>query len=128
MRGARRGSASPARSCGRMPRRSCSIAASRRAPFSMRLDRRRGVLHALGLTFAYAAFVSAIRLIVVTFITYLQMATHSRFQDISEAYSANELMVMGVAALLFVMLLRFLNPITSTTTEEVFTGLRFEKK
>lgn len=84
---------------------------------------------ALGYVAAYSAWILAFRLLVLTFLTYFLMASgrRPRFEDISEAFGANELTVMGLGALLFVALLRALHPVTTTTTAEIFTPARFEK-
>lgn len=84
---------------------------------------------ALGYVAAYSAWVLAFRLLVLTFLTYFLMASgrRPRFEDISEAFGANELTVMGLGALLFVALLRALHPVTTTTLPEIFTPARFEK-
>jgi hypothetical protein len=50
-----------------------------------------------------------------------------RFEDVTETLSANELTLMGVSAILFVVTLRLLNPITSTTSAEIFTPTRLER-
>jgi hypothetical protein len=78
---------------------------------------------------AYSVWTLAFRLLVLTFLTYFLMASgrKPRFEDISEAFGANELTVMGLSALLFVALLRALNPVTTTTTAEIFTPIRLEK-
>jgi membrane protease YdiL (CAAX protease family) len=89
---------------------------------------RGGLLRALGFFAGYAAFMAAFRLVVLTFITYFLMSSQARFQDISEIVSANEIMVISLGSLLFVILLRALNPLTSTSTEEIVTGLRIEKR
>lgn len=82
-----------------------------------------------GYLVAYSAWILAFRLLVLTFLTYFLMASgrRPRFEDISEAFSANELTVMGLGALLFVVLLRAFHPVTTTTTPEIFTPARFEK-
>lgn len=91
------------------------------------------LFRSLGWIVAYAGWMAVFRLLVLTFITYFLMSSsHSpqgpRFEDISEAYAANELSLMGLGATLFVLLLRALHPITSTTPEEIFTPARFEKR
>jgi len=76
----------------------------------------------------YTSWIVAFRLLVLTLITYFLMASNSRFQEISDAFASNELMLMGLSAFIFVLLLRGLNPLTSTTTAEIFTPHRFEKR
>jgi hypothetical protein len=89
------------------------------------------LLHGLGFVGAYAAWTLAFRLLALTFITYFLMSSTSRtprFEDISEVLGANELSIMGLSAILFVGLLRALHPITSTTTEDIITPERIEKR
>lgn len=50
-----------------------------------------------------------------------------RFEDVGEAFSASEITTIALAALLFVTLMRSLNPITNTTFQEIFTPERLEK-
>jgi hypothetical protein len=98
---------------------------------SARLPRARGLGAAIAWCAAYAGWVTVFRLLVLTFVTYFVMtssASHSaRFEDISEAFGSNELTLVGVSAMIFVIVLRLLNPITTTTTEEIFTPQRIEK-
>jgi hypothetical protein len=84
---------------------------------------------ALAYVAAYAGWILTFRLLVLTFLTYFLMASgrHPRFEDISEAFGANELTVMGLGALIFVVFLRALHPVTTTTTREIFTPARFDK-
>ncbi len=87
-----------------------------------------GVLTALTHVCGYAAWIVAYRLIVLTLVTYLLMSSNARFQEISDFYGSNELVIVGFGALLYILILRFLNPLTSTTTEELFNPYRFEKR
>src|SRR4051794_18548990 len=75
----------------------------------------------------YAFFVLVVRLVTLSFITYFTISPTSRFQDISDAFSSNEVSLMGLAALFFVGLLCKLNPLTTTTTTEVITRDQIEK-
>jgi hypothetical protein len=68
------------------------------------------------------------RLLVLTFVTYFLMASNAKFQDISDAYGSNEIVIIGIGSFLFILFLRFLHPLTSTTTDEIFTPQRFEKR
>lgn len=85
-------------------------------------------LQAGGHLFSYTMWVLGFRLLVLTLITYFLMSSNSRFQDISEVFGANELMLIGLGSLVFVLLLKWLNPLTSTTSDEIFTRYRFNKK
>lgn len=95
-------------------------------PIRRFLKKQGGLFQALAFFLWYLAWVQAFRLLVLTFITYFLMSPNSQFQDISETYGANEVSLMGLAALLFVAFLKWLHPMTSTTSQEIFTPLRFE--
>jgi hypothetical protein len=88
----------------------------------------RAYSRALSYSLTYLLWVLGFRLLVLTLITYFLMSANSRFQDISDAYSSNEIMLVAVGAILYTALLKWLNPLTSTTTEEIFTPHRFEKR
>src|SRR3954471_3863844 len=92
---------------------------------------KRGFVNAVAWCAAYAGWVTVLRLLVLTFVTYFVMnsnaAKTARFEDISEAFGSNEITLIGLSAAVFVIILRLLNPITTTTTEEVFTPQRIEK-
>ncbi len=75
----------------------------------------------------YAFCVLTVRLLALTLITYLTISPTARFQDISDAFSSNEVSLMGLAALTFVVLLCHLNPITRTTIPELMTREQITK-
>ncbi|MBC7691545.1 MAG: hypothetical protein H7222_07225 [Methylotenera sp.] len=83
---------------------------------------------ALTYLIAYSAWTVGFRLIALTLITYFLMASGAKFQEISDTFAANEIGVIGLSSLLFVCLMRWLNPLTSTTREEIFSPHRFEKR
>jgi membrane protease YdiL (CAAX protease family) len=88
----------------------------------------KGTTRAILYSAAYTIWIAVFRLLIITLITYFLMASQSRFQEISDAYGANELIIMGFSALLFVFTLRILNPLTRTATDEIITVHRFEKR
>ncbi len=88
----------------------------------------RTLFKAAGHLLSYSGWVLGFRLLIYTLVTYFLMSSNSRFPDISEAYGAIELLMVGFGALLFVLLLKWLNPLTSTTSDEIFTRFRFKKK
>jgi hypothetical protein len=87
-----------------------------------------GAARAAGHVAAYAAWIAAFRLVALTLITYVMLSSSSRFQEISDAWASNELMLFGLGALLYLLLQLGLNPITSSTADEIFTPHRFEKR
>jgi hypothetical protein len=96
----------------------------------MRTNRRQ-LARSLGFIGAYSGWIVAYRLLILTFVTYFLTSSarggRVRFEDVTETLSANELTLMGVSAILFVVTLRLLNPITSTTSAEIFTPTRLER-
>jgi hypothetical protein len=75
----------------------------------------------------YGLWVFALRLLSLTLIAYFTISPNSRFQDISDAFSSNEVSLMGLSALLFIVLLVRLNPLTSTVPKEIVSRERIEK-
>lgn len=93
---------------------------------------RRGILRAVFHSGAYALWVVLFRLLAITLFTYFLLTPTTqdqvKFQDISESFASNEITLLALGAFLYVLLLRRLNPLTSTTLEEIFSAHRFEKK
>lgn len=106
------------------PRMPAILNGSRLSPETLRKVWVRAVLC---LSF-YALWILAVRLVALSLITYFMMSSHSRFQEIAEVYSANEIGLAALGALLFIGLLLWLTPLTSTTRFEIFTPQRFEKR
>src|SRR4051812_8476465 len=96
-----------------------------------RPNRTKGFTQAILWSTAYAGWTTVLRLLVLTFVTYFVMnstAAHTaKFEDISEAFGSNEITLIGLSAFIFLLILRLLNPITATTTEEIFTPQRIER-
>lgn len=88
----------------------------------------RPLLSAVGHLLSYMVFSLTFRLLVLTLITYFLTFNRSRFQDITDVFGANELPLVALGAFLFLVLLRALNPITATTTDEIFTFFRLRKR
>lgn len=87
-----------------------------------------GVGHAVGHALSYALWCSAIRLLALTVVTYFQRQSQSRFEEIGDILTANEITIVGLSSLAYVVLLVALNPLTSSTPDEVFTPHRFERR
>lgn len=96
--------------------------------FKKSLPRYSWLCRALAFFSLYAIWVLGFRLLALTFITYFTISPTARFQDISDAFSSNEVSLMGLSSLLFVGLLYWLNPITNTSLTHLFTRDRIEKK
>ena len=77
---------------------------------------------------AYSLWTLLFKLLVLTLVTYFAIPSsigHSNhLQDLSETFGAYELTFMSLGSLLFIILLKLLNPFS---TDEVFTPARFEK-
>lgn len=86
-------------------------------------------LRAAGYPLLYAGWILIFKGLILSLVTFFMASRPTTtFQEISETLTANESSLLGVAALLFVMLLFWLNPLTTTTRSEIFTPQRFEKK
>ena len=97
------------------------------------LGRFNGLFRALAWIGAYTGWVLAVRLLVLTLITYFVSSGATagrpiRFEDISEAISANELSLLGFSALLFVLFVKLASPIGAISWREVFSPERFEER
>lgn len=80
---------------------------------------------------SYALWVEIFKLFVLTIITYVITANAShptKFDEITETFGSSEMYLSGLSALIFVLLMRGLNPLTSTTGQEIFSWSRLEKK
>lgn len=81
----------------------------------------------LGFTLLYAFWIWGVRLLTLTFITYFTISPTAHFQDISEAFGSNEVTLMGLAALLFILLIKGLNPLTTSRATEILNRDQVEK-
>ncbi|MBL7714845.1 MAG: hypothetical protein JNL01_05210 [Bdellovibrionales bacterium] len=90
--------------------------------------RSRPLLSAVGHLLAYTVVSVCFYLLVLTLITYFLAFSRSRFQDITDVFGANALPLVSLGSVLFLVLLRALNPITATTTDEIFTLFRLRKR
>jgi hypothetical protein len=85
---------------------------------------------------AYISWLVIFRLLVLSFITYFVVSSsHSghagrpfQYEDINEAFSASEPGIMALGALLFVLLIPLLNPLTRTSLRDIFNPERLEKR
>lgn len=96
--------------------------------FSLR-HRHALLLRALGAVGAYCAWIFVFRLIALSLVTYFVISAGrvTRFEDVSDAAAATELTVMGICALLFVVAIRAMNPLTRTSTREIIDPERLER-
>lgn len=96
--------------------------------FKKSLRNSRWLFQALAFFSLYAIWVVGFRLLTLTFITYFTISPTAHFQDISDAFSSNEVSLMGLSSLLFVGLLYSLNPLSNTSLSDLITRDRIEKK
>ncbi len=87
-----------------------------------------GVGHALAHALSYTLWCAAIRLLALTLVTFFQRQSQSRFEEIGDIITANEITIVGLSSLAYVVLLVALNPLTSSTLDEIFTPHRFERR
>lgn len=94
----------------------------------------------------YSIWTLLFRLLVISFITFFLIPLSSqlewlginhhwfegderlpRFEEISDIFSANELPLIGVSSLLFIVFLHLLNPLISVSTREFFSLKKFKQ-
>lgn len=76
---------------------------------------------------SYAAWVVFVRLLTLSLITYFSISPITHFQDINDAFSSNEVSLMGLSALLFVTILYQLNPLQHDSLSEIVSQEKIEK-
>jgi hypothetical protein len=86
-----------------------------------------GLRRPLSVVMLYGCWVITVRLLALTFITYFTSSPTSHFQDITDAFSSNEVTLMGLAAFLFVALWCGLYPLTSTRPRDVLNREQIER-
>jgi hypothetical protein len=91
--------------------------------------RNNGILRGSLFVLGYAVWLRMFELVVLTFLTYFLGASASRaprFDEISDAFSATELTLLGLAASIFVFALRAFNPLASSNKDPLITPQRLE--
>lgn len=86
-----------------------------------------GIIQGMIYFFSYLAWTWVVRLLAFTLITFFLQSGGAKFQDVSDVYASSEILIYGLSAILFVLFLKLLNPLTSTTLEEIFSPHRIEK-
>ena len=74
----------------------------------------------------YILWILSFRLFTLSIITYIAGSPGTHFQEISDTFSSNEITLMGLASLLFVILLIALNPLTLTKSKELISRKHIE--
>ncbi len=82
---------------------------------------------AIILTVSYAAWVLAVHFLSLSFVTYFLGSPGSGLQDIHDFWYSNQVSLMGLSAVAFVILIWRLHPITSISWQTIFEKRRFEK-
>src|SRR4051812_4291921 len=96
-------------------------------PLKRRVGRFHWLFKPLSFTAFYGLWVLSFRLLTLTIITYYTISSTSHFQDISDAFSSNEVTLISLSAVLFVGLLCSLSPLTSTPLSYVVSQERIER-
>jgi len=91
------------------------------------VDRARWFFKPLIFALIYGAWILSFRLLTLTFIAYSTISPTSHFQDMSDAFSSNEISIISLAAVLFVGLLCSLSPLTSTSLSDIVSQNRIER-
>lgn len=76
---------------------------------------------------AYVIWIACFRLVFLTVLTYFVVSPNSRFQDISDIFSSNEVSLMGLCALIFVGLTFSLFPLSGKKFSELLNQRHIEK-
>ncbi len=91
----------------------------------------RGHIHILWKIFkwigAYALWMLGVQLFSLTLITYFTVSPSSRFQDISDIYSANTITCIGFSSVFWLLLHSWFNPISTHSTHSYLTRRHIEK-
>jgi hypothetical protein len=79
---------------------------------------------------AYLLWIVVFKLLALTLVTYFMHSSNPsvRFDEISEAIASNELTLLGLASLGFLLLLWAFYPITQTRRSDIVTAERIEKR
>jgi len=100
-------------------------------PFLTPLKDRR-LLKPVAVAAGYTAWILLTKLLLLTFTTYFLTSSRPyppKFEEISEATSSTELVVLGLSALIFVLIVRsFSTSSAVSSAKRVFSPERFEKK
>jgi hypothetical protein len=91
--------------------------------------RNQGLLRGSVFILAYAIWLRIFELVALTFLTYFLGASSDqppRFDEISDAFASVELTLLGLASVLFVVLLRAFNPVAGASEEPIVTPQRLE--
>ena len=83
--------------------------------------------NALMVILSYSGWVLLVHFFSLTFITYFLSTPSARFQDINDVFYSNQVSIMGLGSLAFVLLLWSLHPVTSVEGSDIFRRDRFEK-
>ncbi len=86
------------------------------------------MLRPLLLFATYATWMGGCRLVVLTLVTYVFMATGGHIQEISEVLGSNEVIVAAFASTGFVTLVRLLFPLSAISQEVLLDPERIEKR
>ena len=82
----------------------------------------------MGYLLGYSAWIAALKLLIVTLVTFFMRSSGGKFQEITETLAANELTLMGFGAFLYIIFLRWMHPLTSLSFESRSDGEDHRKK
>ncbi len=88
----------------------------------------RPIFRAFMLVVTYAIWILSLRMFTLTLVTYFVTSPTSHFQDIIEVLASNEISLMGISALLFLILVVKMNPLTSTSFSAILNRKSIEKQ
>ena len=92
------------------------------------LRRHRGLAQLLFISGLYALWVTLFRLLTLTLITYFSISPTTRFQDISDVFGSNEVTIMGLASLTFMILIHEVHLVSTQSLTSVFNRRNIETR
>ncbi|MGK5090071.1 hypothetical protein WDW86_21175 [Bdellovibrionota bacterium FG-2] len=105
----------------------------------LRLFRRNAdIFRGLGLFAAYGVWILAFHLVLLSLVTYfvgsfslgslgITAGVPARFEEVNDTFAAVELSFFGFASILFLLMLRWLNPLVHSTWRDFFSPHLFER-
>ena len=85
------------------------------------------LLYSLRLTGFYLLWILFFKELVLIFTTYFLIPSRPLFQDITETLGSNEITLIGISALGFLLLLKWLYPLCYVTSDQIFNLPRLKK-
>jgi hypothetical protein len=86
------------------------------------------LLMAMRIVGFYAIWILLFKQFILTFTTYFLIPSKPGFQDITDTLGSNEITLIGVCALVFVSLMKFLYPLTMVTVDQIISSKKLKNE